>query len=114
MIQYCDLKKIYKFVQAIYNCAYLVTTEGYKYIYLVSKICAIRKDKELITWWMNNIISVLELYIDTFYLSQFITIYELLFEIIDDYSLNSLYLNYLLKKGDYVNSNTYIEKIREF
>ena len=110
MIQYCELKKIYKFVQAIYNCADLVTTEGYKYIYLVSKICAIRKDKELITWWMNNIIPVLELYIDTFYLSQFITIYELLFEIIDDYSLNSLYLNYLLKKGDYVNSNTYIEK----
>ena len=111
LIQYCDEEKIENYVMAMF--AYIeseetISTTFFKYLYLISKICGIRKNSKLSSWWIPKASEALDIYLDGFCLNQFISIYELLTPVTDDYKLKTLYLNYLLKKGDYNKALNYI------
>lgn len=111
LIQYCDEEKIENYAKAIY--AYIgdentLSPTAFKYLYLISKICGIRNNGKMTSWWIPKACKALNIYLDGFCLNQFISIYELLAPVADDYKLKTLYLNYLLKKGDYNKALEYI------
>lgn len=113
LIQYCEEDKIKNYVIAMYEYAKtenIYSTIYFKYVYLISKICTIRKNIEITEWWVDKIYTSFEAYLDSFYLIQFFSIYEMLETLTDDYRLKTLYLNYLLKKSDYEEAFKYIEQ----
>lgn len=111
LIKYCDEKNIDNFIDAIIKYIdneNVLSRKFYKYIYIISKICEIRKTDRITLWWVDRVKTVLENYLDSFCLAEFLSIYDMLAPLTESYLLKTLYLNYLLKKGDYSEAFEYI------
>ena len=111
LIQYCDEQKLYSYANAIYAYACrqnILSPKSYKFIYGISKICRNKEDEVLTRWWMAQISTTLKVYLDVFYLNQFLSIYELLKDFARDYRFKALYLSYLLKIADYEKASDFI------
>lgn len=113
LVQYCTNEKIERYVKAMYEYIKnmnIFSDEYMKYIYSISKICALKNQDMLNKWWIDIISSSLEGFLDAFYLNQFEVIYEILSQIAEGYlKLKTLYLRYLLKKSDYEKAFQYIK-----
>ena len=113
LIKYCDEENIERFIEAIMKHIEnenMLSNRYYKYVYIVSKICEIRKNDKITRWWVNEVEHILENYLDSFCLAEFLVIYSMLAPLTESYVLKTLYLKYLLKKGDYKEAFEYIHE----
>ncbi len=113
MIQYCDDTSIIKYVNAMYSVMEeesVLSGFFFRYAYQISYICQLKNNETLTNWWVEKIIPTLQLYVDSFYLSYFSSIYEQLSSLTDIYKLKTLFLSYLLKKGSYNDAAKYIDQ----